>query len=176
MNVSQSRSGGVQNQISAISSAIIGSSGSSVTSTVTSSVVIGGQSNSVTHSNSVVIGGKSISSTDSETVYVPNFKTTGFTQHSYVSVGAASATLNKETAVIIGTTTVRGGSVTITLPASPVDGQIISFRRTDALVNTFTIAPNAGYTLNVAGAVGNYNLPTNSKIRLILAGTVWYDI
>lgn len=149
---------------------------SGVTYNVTYSAIIGGSSHRVYNYSSVIIGGAGITTTDDNTVYVPNFKTTGFNQHSYVSVGAASTTLNKETAFVIGTISPIGGSVTITLPASPVNGQVISFRRTDALANTFTIAPNTGYTLRVAGTLGNYNLPTNSKIRLILVGTTWYDI
>ena len=142
----------------------------------TSSVIVGGVGNVMLAGNSVILGGTSIQATDDETVYVPNFKTTGFTQSAYVSVGAVSSTLPKQTSVVIARTTARGGSVTITLPASPVDGQIISFRRTDAIANTCTIAPNAGYTLNVAGTVGNYLLTTNSKLRLVLVGTIWYDI
>ncbi len=156
--------------------AIVGGSFNRVSGT-TNSAIIGGSSNNIlSFSNSVILGGSSITATDDETVYVPNFKTIGFTQAKYVSVGAASSTLPKQTSVVIATTTARGGSVTITLPASPVDGQIISFRRTDAIANTCTIAPNAGYTLNVNGVVGNYALGVSSRLRLVLVGTVWYDI
>ena len=156
---------------------IIGSTSSNITNG-SGGVIIGSTSSNITGgiAGAIILGGSSMSATDNNTVYVPNHKITGFRQQTYVTVGASSTTLAKETSVVIGGLSVRGGSITTTLPASPVDGQIIKLRRIGADGFTWTLAPNTGYTLNVNGLVGNYNIGVSTKLTVILIGTVWYDI
>jgi len=158
-------------------SVIAGGVNNLISLTSTSSAIIGGENNTnLAYSGSVILGGNGITVNSNDAVYVPSLSTKGFFQQSYATVGPTSTTLAKETSAVFGFPTTRTGSITTTLPASPLDGQRITLKRGTNNPATWTITPNAGTTLTVNGVVGNYIIPVDSSITIILVGTNWLNI
>lgn len=60
---------------------------------------------------------------------------------------------------------------TVTMPASPVDGQIVSFS-TDQIITSLTVSANAGQTIK--GAIGSLALGGRGVYVYRLSNTTWY--
>jgi hypothetical protein len=94
--------------------------------------------------------------------------------------GGGGTTVNRTTSATVGAgeNTVFTGSTaaqTLTLPTSPSTSAIPNTIMNNSS-QTVTLAPGAAQTLNSGGAVGSLTIPVLGSVKVVLVGTVWYQM
>lgn len=112
----------------------------------------------------------------------------------YVSYDLALSSLDTRFAALMASTAVKtttyttaagefvpcdatSGGFTVTLPAAPADGTVITIKKTDSSANTVTVARGGSDVFNASGGATTYALTRqNQAVRLLYkaSGAIWY--
>lgn len=134
---------GENNNVGGARSIIGGGDGNNVSGT--DAGIIAGTNNTLTANGSVIIGGNSRTLSQSNTTVVETLRSYGGNQIFGKTTITSDTTLGVTNHVVLVDTT--SGNINITLPASPVDGQLYRFFRTSGGGNTLTLTGN-GHNIN----------------------------
>lgn len=137
-----------------------------------SSITINGTSTALGGTASVTLQSATTAGATSSvaSTFTGGLSSTGATARSYQTV-TATATL--ATASNYVKANAAASDITITLPAAPLDGQIITVKRINSTAGNTLIVPNSGHTLSTGTQVKLVNKDRICSFQYSTTGTVW---